>query len=1039
MVMTPLYPLASTPWDVDTFRHPPQEYRGAPFWSWNTTLQEAVVRQHIAQFAEMGMGGFHIHVRTGLTTPYLGKTFMQMVRVSINEATRLGLRAWLYDEDRWPSGFAGGLVTRDPHMRAKHLLFTTTPYGGITTAPETISNAKANRTENGILLARYLVHLDDAGYLHGYHRLANDATQSADTGGRIWYAYLETAMPSPWWNDQTYVDTLDPDAIARFIAITHDAYAATVGEAFGTVIPAIFTDEPQFTHKVAFQRATDTNDVFIPWTTTFVDSYHIAYGADVLDTLPEIFWELSVGATSVHRYRYHDHVCERFTTAFADQLGHWCSTHNLRLTGHMMEEPTLTSQTSALGEAMRAYRSFHVPGMDLLMDKTEYTTAKQVQSAAHQYGREGVLSELYGVTNWDFPFAGHKAQGDWQAALGVTVRVPHLAWMAMGGEAKRDYPASIFTQSPWWREYPRIEDHFARLNLALTRGERQVRVGVLHPIESFWLCFGPINQTSYERDDREHAFADLTAWLLFGLIDFDFIAESLLPALCPIVRDGHLVVGHATYDVVIVPGMRTIRSTTLDRLEAFQAQGGHLLFLGEIPSLVDAQPSDRAQQLALHSHTLPFARSMLLDALETQRDIALNQHDGRPAETVVYQFRRDGPDGYLFLCHTDRQQRLPQTTIRLRGHWQVLQLDTLTGEQQKRSAIVRQGWTEIDWDAEAMESLLLRVTPGEPVSSSPSETTWRPVDTVDDPVPFTASEPNVLLLDRAEWRINGGDWQREEEILRIDNRIRQHLGLPQRGEAFAQPWSSVPSDQVLAQVELRIILHTVVQVHAPRLVLEEAHAMTISLHDRVVSQEPTGWFVDPALTTLSLPDLDPGKHILHLSIPFRQHTQLEWLYLLGQFGVTLAGRHALITPIPSTLAWGDWTTQGLPFYGGNVTYHTHVLTPAGVIALHTPHVQAPIVRVQFDGVEHGAIFVPPFTHTLGPVNDGWHTLDLTAYGHRFNTFGAVHNADPQWQWWGPDAWRTTGDAWTDGYRLRPMGILSAPLILLGHHTEESCE
>ena len=92
----------------------------------------------------------------------------------------------------------------------------------------------------------------------------------------------------------------------------------------------------------------------------------------------------------------------------------------------MMEEPTLHSQTAALGEAMRSYRSFGLPGIDMLCDYREYTTAKQAQSASHQFGCPGVLSELYGVTNWDFDFRGHKLGGDWQAALGVTTRVPHL-------------------------------------------------------------------------------------------------------------------------------------------------------------------------------------------------------------------------------------------------------------------------------------------------------------------------------------------------------------------------------------------------------------------------------------------------------------------------------------------------------------------------------------------------------------------------------------------------------------------------------------
>ena len=67
----------------------------------------------------------------------------------------------------------------------------------------------------------------------------------------------------------------------------------------------------------------------------------------------------------------------------------------------MMEEPTLESQTAALGEAMRSYRGFDLPGIDMLCNWREFTTAKQAQSAVHQFGYEGILSELYGVTGWD--------------------------------------------------------------------------------------------------------------------------------------------------------------------------------------------------------------------------------------------------------------------------------------------------------------------------------------------------------------------------------------------------------------------------------------------------------------------------------------------------------------------------------------------------------------------------------------------------------------------------------------------------------------
>lgn len=68
----------------------------------------------------------------------------------------------------------------------------------------------------------------------------------------------------------------------------------------------------------------------------------------------------------------------------------------------------------------------------------------------------------------------------------------HLVWVSMAGEAKRDYPVAIGYQSPRYWEYPLVEDHFALLNTALTRGWPLVRVGIIHPIEFYRLCFGPL-------------------------------------------------------------------------------------------------------------------------------------------------------------------------------------------------------------------------------------------------------------------------------------------------------------------------------------------------------------------------------------------------------------------------------------------------------------------------------------------------------------------------------------------------------------------
>jgi hypothetical protein len=124
------FPLSQGKYNEDVFRNPPAEYRGAPLWCWNTRLQEDRLLRQIDQLSEMGMGGFHIHSRIGLDTPYMGPEFMDLVKACVDRARDRKMLACLYDEDRWPSGAAGGLVGKGhPEFKAQHLLVTPWEYG----------------------------------------------------------------------------------------------------------------------------------------------------------------------------------------------------------------------------------------------------------------------------------------------------------------------------------------------------------------------------------------------------------------------------------------------------------------------------------------------------------------------------------------------------------------------------------------------------------------------------------------------------------------------------------------------------------------------------------------------------------------------------------------------------------------------------------------------------------------------------------------------------------------------------------------------
>lgn len=1016
--------------DEKIFRNPPCEYRAAPFWAWNCDLNKDLLLREIDQMKRMGMGGFHMHVRTGMSTTYLSDGFMQLIRDCVDKAKEERMRAYLYDEDRWASGAAGGYVTREERYRARYLLFTTVSYEQAEENPASVP-VDSPRTGKGRLLARYAVRLNDEGELAEY-RLLKDG-QQADAAETAWYAYLEIEKESPWFNNQTYVNTLDKKAIERFVEITHERYKEVVGNEFGGAVQSIFSDEPQFSRKTTLGFAGEKKDVVLPWTDDLPDTFRAAYGEELLAGLPELYWELPGGAVSLIRYHYHDHIAERFAEGFADTVGTWCARNGLLLTGHMMEEPTLKSQTAALGEAMRSYRSFQLPGIDMLCDWREYTTAKQAQSAAHQFGCPGVMSELYGVTNWDFDFRGHKLAGDWQAALGVTLRVPHLTWVSMEGEAKRDYPASIGYQSPWYTEYPMVEDHFARLNTVLTRGKAQVRLGVIHPVESYWLHWGPSEATALVRDEMDEHFQSLAQWLLYGLIDFDYISESLLPQQCE-AGNAPLSVGEMAYDVVLVPDCQTLRATTVDRLESFVAAGGRLVFAGRIPELVDAKPSSRVKELALRAECISFSKGAILSALDGVRFVDIRDDKGMRTTNLLHQVRAESDTRYVFLCHGEKPENpdvCPREDIvlRIRGEWKVRRMDTATGEIAPLHVAYEKGRTVLRYAFYAYDSLLIELTPGraEAGEDAPAEkkfdyyALWHPVE-------IALSEPNVLLLDTAQYAFDDEEnWRDEEELLRADDAFREELGYPLRKKEVAQPWV-VPDEPITHHLRLKFTVHSEVEIKAPQLALEKAESVEIAVNGCPVDNASVGWFVDESIKKVQLPDLPAGDSVIELTLPFGRRSNVEWCYLLGDFGVRVQGAEKTVIPPVRRLGFGDWTTQGLPFYCGNVTYKIPVRVEKDTLTIRVPQYRGSVLGMEMDGVRQGDMAYAPYEYTFTNLQPGEHEVGITVYGNRVNGFGCVHNCDDSTSWFGPDCWRSEGVRWCYEYRLRKSGLLVSPQI-----------
>jgi hypothetical protein len=180
------------------FADPPREYATAPLWVWNDRLTEDQVRGTLRELAGQKVRQVFVHPRPGLMTPYLGPEWFRLWKVALDEAEKLDLNIWIYDENSYPSGFAGGWVPElMPESRGL----------GLSLRAE---KAPPKWSTNHVAVFR----------LEGNR--AEDVTAKLKAGtmlveGDYLVATVQRAGNSPWHGNRCYVNLLTPGVTEKFL------------------------------------------------------------------------------------------------------------------------------------------------------------------------------------------------------------------------------------------------------------------------------------------------------------------------------------------------------------------------------------------------------------------------------------------------------------------------------------------------------------------------------------------------------------------------------------------------------------------------------------------------------------------------------------------------------------------------------------------------------------------------------------------------------------------------------------------------------
>lgn len=1034
----------------ELLRNPPREHRSVPFWAWNDRLEGEELKRQIADMKARGMGGLFLHSREGLETEYLSHEWMEAVETSVKEGKKEDLEIWVYDEDKWPSGCAGGLVAEsDPEAYAAK---------GLTAElqeipAENLSRLIDSQGEEPGKSFLYILEYDtkDPSRLEPF-RIVEEQLPPLPPGStlNILILRVETSGTSEWYNGSTPTDNLNPGAVGKFLELTHRQYEKRFGQEFGRGIQGFFTDEPNFCD---FFSSFTEGRPWLPWSTVLEDFFRQKRGRSIRDILPLLFFKGPGYAEA--RYDFWHTLTELFLSSYTKQIYQWCEDRNLQLTGHMLFENDMGYSARVSGSPMPHYRYMHAPGIDILANQTEeYLTVKQCTSVANQFRRKTVITETYGCTGWELRFADQKALGDWQYVMGVNRRCQHLALYSLTGCRKRDYPPSFNYHNSWWSHQQLLEDYFARLSVCVSEGTVSREILCLHPMGDVWMESGSsmtenlkhiemnmgwLEPSILEQNRKGDRLNQLIRLLLENQYDFDFGDEWLLKNEGS-VREGHIRVGSHLYSTVIVPSMKTIMGSTLALLEQFLDQGGTVLWLKPFTQRVDARDSTTLE-LLLNRENLVLLEGLpeLFERLDKSivRPLRITDQGGRDVSSFLSMTRKVKNGSVVTIVHREKD-RSARVRLCFAFSGKITSFDPWQNEEKnlEPGGFDNRGGMYLDASFAPLETRVYFIDESkQPNPAEPAPPYLHPHSTepmiMGFPLKIGVSLPmeNALVLDVCRFTTGEDPWSEESPLWMGQRELRKKLGLNPvyyNGAPQRYKWidKQIEAGTPLA-LEFPFFVETIPdgEVYAA---VEKSDRFQVFCNGRKCSLQED-FFLDRSILKHRIPELQRGWNSLEIQLDYFRSTELENIYITGEFGVT---PDRGISVFSGELRRGDWCAQGLFHYPGSVVYRFDFPAPGREwdnreIFFRLGDFKGTLAVLRLNGEELAPVLIGDQIISLGKGRGlkKENRVEVEILGSLRNLMGPFHrkyNSCSRISW---EDFRTEGALYTPEYSVEPYGLM----------------
>lgn len=579
----PYVPDPSSP-HAELFYDPPVDYR------WHTlrhgaantykTTVKRTMEKILKKYFNEGEGGVVTNV------PFDNGFVDNMEHfTNLNGAVKMyldqGLKVWLYDEQGYPSGTAGGRVTvNNPEYVAQGL-----------TLIKKEGNGKnpiiVNKDER--LIRLYTAYaIDDSGNVHDVK--VNDNAVSFEGVSGDWTLYIYAlkefyegthaegnGYKGKDWKTRSYLNIMDRDAVASFIEIAYQPYADHFD--YLDQVVAIFTDEPSLMMN---HNGASNPYAQLAWAPGFEELFEEMHGYSITHKLHFMFGEKTDEAMIV-RTNYFQTVAKMVAENFFGQINDFCVEHGTLLGGHMFNEETVNS-APVYGDLMLCYRHMGLPGVDILNLKPERFTnlggseAMTVKTAA----------SITRITDKKNVTMVELCALDLTGTSAFNKEEQEVIWNALnliyfyGGNHINSYVDINAMKTN--KQY--FVDYFARLGYLSQNAEWDGEIALYNPMATFQAYTMASGSKEQVWPTDMHISNEIAVRLWDQQLDFLRVDDVFLSEAE--VKDGVLTNGHASFKAIILPHIEVMPLESLKKLYEFKEAGGKVYFAKSVPHLPDS-------------------------------------------------------------------------------------------------------------------------------------------------------------------------------------------------------------------------------------------------------------------------------------------------------------------------------------------------------------------------------------------------------------------------------------------------------------------